>query len=140
MIILDTNVLSAIMQTVPDETVIAWLGQQPRQSVWTTVITIFEVRLGLSLLAQERRRTRLEEMFSWVISEELEQRVLPFDTTAAERAGELAAARQKSGFNIAERDTQIAGIVLARHAVIATRNVRDFVDLGSRVVNPWASL
>jgi len=35
------------------------------------------------------------------------------------------------------RDTQIAGIVLARRATLATRNVRHFSDIAAPVVNPW---
>lgn len=137
MIILDTNVLSSMMEVVPAAVLVDWLNRQPRQSVWTTAITIFEVRMGISLLPDGRRREGLEDVFSRVISEDLGARVLPFDTAAAEAAGELAAARRRSGFTIGERDTQIAGIVIARNAVIATRNVRDFRDLGPRVVNPW---
>jgi predicted nucleic acid-binding protein len=139
MIVLDTNVLSVVMQTVPDAAVVDWLGRQPRQSVWTTAITIFEVRMGLSLLPAGRRRAHLEAMFSKVLSEDLQERILSFDTAAAELAGELSAIRRLSGSNIAERDTQIAGIALARGATLATRNVKDFWDLELRVVNPWES-
>ena len=31
----------------------------------------------------------------------------------------------------------IAGIVLANHATLATRNVRHFEDIAKSVVNPW---
>jgi len=31
----------------------------------------------------------------------------------------------------------IAGIVLARHAILATRNTVHFSDLAESVVNPW---
>jgi predicted nucleic acid-binding protein len=35
------------------------------------------------------------------------------------------------------RDTVIAGIVVARHATLATRNLVHFEDLSVPVVNPW---
>jgi len=35
------------------------------------------------------------------------------------------------------RDTQIAGIALARRATLPTRNVKHFQDLTVSVVNPW---
>jgi predicted nucleic acid-binding protein len=56
MIVLDTNVLSAVMQREPEPTVVAWLDRQPSESVWTTVITVFEIRFGIALLAPGRRR------------------------------------------------------------------------------------
>lgn len=137
MIILDTNVLSALMQKVSDTRIVRWLDRQPSESVWITAITVFEARMGLALLPAGRRRKTLETAFAALVEEDLENRVLAFDTAAAAEAATLAAKRQRAGRPVDFRDTQIAGITLARRAVLATRNVRHFADLGSRVVNPW---
>ena len=139
MIILDTNVLSALMRTVPEARVVTWLDRQPAESVWITSITLFEARLGLALLPSGRRRQTLEAAFARLLEEDLENRVLDFDSAAATEAASLAAARQKNGRPVDMRDTQIAGIVLARHATLATRNVRHFGDLEISIVDPWAT-
>lgn len=138
MIILDTNVLSALMRTAPEAPVVAWLDRQPAESVWITSITLFEVRLGLALLPTGRRRQTLEAAFARLLKEDLENRVLDFDSAAAADAALLAAERQKAGRPVDMRDTQIAGIALARHATLATRNVRHFGDLKVPIVDPWA--
>lgn len=140
MIVLDTNVLSALMRKVPEAPVVAWLDRQPAESIWITSITVFEARLGLSLLPSGRRRKSLEAAFAKVLQEDLDNRVLDFDSAAATEAAELAASRRKAGRPMDIRDTQIAGIALARHATLATRNVRDFRDLNVKVVDPWASV
>ena len=137
MIILDTNVLSALMRTAPEASVVAWLDRQPAESVWITSITLFEARLGLALLPTGRRRQTLEGAFARLLKEDLENRVLDFDSAAVTEAASLAAGRQKAGRPVDMRDTQIAGIALARHATLATRNVRHFRDLNVPVVNPW---
>lgn len=137
MIILDTNVLSALMRTVPEGEVVRWLDQQPAESVWITSITLFETRLGLALLPKGQRRQSLESAFDRLLSEDLEHRVLDFDSAAANEAAALAAARQRNGRPVDLRDTQIAGIALARRATIATRNVRHFQDLSVTVIDPW---
>ncbi|MGQ0749244.1 MAG: type II toxin-antitoxin system VapC family toxin [Betaproteobacteria bacterium] len=139
MIILDTNVLSALMRTVPDASVVAWLDRQPAESIWITSITLFEARLGLALLPGGRRRKTLETAFARLLKEDLENRVLDFDSAAATEAALLAAARQKSGRPVDMRDTQIAGIALARRATLATRNVRHFTDLKVPIVDPWVA-
>lgn len=139
MIILDTNVLSALMQKAPEARVIAWLDRQPAESVWIASITLFESRLGLALLPKGRRRQTLEAAFSRLLKEDLENRVLDFDGDAATAAALLAAERQKTGRPVDMRDTQIAGIALARHATLATRNVRHFQDLKVPVVDPWVA-
>jgi predicted nucleic acid-binding protein len=137
LIILDTNVLSELMQNVPDPSVVEWLDRQPAESVWITSITLFEARLGLALLPNGRRRQALELAFEQLLAEDLEERVLDFDRSAAEAAAALAAERQRNGRTVDMRDTQIAGIVIARRATLATRNVKHFADLAAEVVNPW---
>jgi len=136
-IILDTNVLSALMRTAPDPPVVTWLDRQPAESVWITSITVFETRLGLALLPQGRRRRALEAAFARLLEDDLENRVLDFNAAAATSAALLAADRQRAVRPADLRDTQIAGIALARHATLATRNVRHFADLKVPVVDPW---
>jgi predicted nucleic acid-binding protein len=136
-IILDTNVLSALMRKAPEARVVGWLDRQPTESVWITSITLFEARLGLALLPKGRRQRTLEAAFTRLLQEDLENRVLDFDGAAATEAASLAAERQRTGRPVDMRDTQIAGIALARHAMLATRNVRHFQDLKVPVVNPW---
>jgi toxin FitB len=136
MIILDTNVLGALMRAVPDAAVVAWLDRQPAASVWITSITLFEARFGLALLPSGRRRQTLEAAFARLLKEDLENRVLDFDSAAATEAASLAATRRKMGRPVDMRDTQIAGIALARRAALATRNVRHFLDLEISIVDP----
>ena len=137
MIVLDTNVLSALMRQKPEASVVAWLDRQPAESVWITSVTLFEARFGLALLAKGRRRQALETAFERILKDDLEDRVLDFDGAAAGEAAILAAERQKRGRPVDMRDTQIAGIALARRATLATRNVRHFRDLNVPVVDPW---
>lgn len=125
------------MRKAPDPPVIEWLDQQPAESIWITSITLFEARLGLALLPKGRRRSALESAFEELLVEDLEGRILDFDRPAAEAAAALAAERQRQGRTVDFRDTQIAGVVLARRATFATRNVKHFSDLGADVVNPW---
>ncbi|HUB00271.1 MAG TPA: hypothetical protein VMA34_18200 [Terracidiphilus sp.] len=71
------------------------------------------------------------------VEEPLKARILSFDAAAAQQAASLAAAGQKKGRPKEPRDTMIAGIVLANHATLATRNVRQFEEIAASVVNPW---
>jgi predicted nucleic acid-binding protein len=137
-IILDTNVVSALMRTEPEARVVAWLDGQPGDSVWVTSITVFEARFGIPLLARGRRRRTLESAFGRLLEEDLESRVLNFDSAAAAAAGELAASRQRAGRPMDVRDTFIAGIALSRKASLATRNVRHFQGAGIALANPWS--
>jgi predicted nucleic acid-binding protein len=136
-IILDTNVLSALMQQPSNPEVIAWLDDQPAESIWITSITLFEARYGLNLLPEGQRKATLQERFDTLLSEDLENRVLLLDANAATEAAALAASRKARGRPVDMRDTFIAGIAMARRATLATRNVRHFEDLTVSVLNPW---
>ena len=137
MIVLDTNVLSTLMRKLPDAAVVRWLDRQPAESIWITSVTLFEARLGLALLPDGKRRAALASAFARLLEEDLQNRVLDFDTGAAIEAAELAARRQRAGRPVDIRDTQIAGIALARRATLATRNARHFADLKINVIDPW---
>ena len=139
MIVLDTNVLSALMRSSPDAVVVEWLDRQPADSVWLTSITVFEARFGLALLPKGRRRSGLERAFDRVLMEDLSSRVLTLDEMAAVTAAQIAADRQRAGRIVDLRDTLIAGIAQARRATIATRHTRHFEGLDVPVVDPWQS-
>ena len=135
MIILDTNVLSAAMSA--DREVIAWLDRQSHTSVWTTAVTLLEIRFGLEIMPAGRRKIEREAAFEGVTSDKLEGRVLSFDEHAALQTALIMAARQRAGKPREVRDSMIAGIAIAQRATLATRNVRHFDDLSVPVVDPW---
>lgn len=137
MVVLDTNVLSALMLRTPDQKVIAWLDRQPRSSVWTTAVTVLEIRFGLRIMPAGKRRTSLIAGFETMLTEKIEGRVLSFDSAAAQASADLMAARQKAGRPVELRDTMIAGIVVAARASLATRNTRHFSDLAIPLIDPW---
>jgi len=136
MIILDTNVLSAMLQPRPDDHVVAWLDKQARSSMWITSVTIFEIQFGLQILPAGKKRSLLTRTFESVLTDDIGGRMAPFDTAAAVYSAALMASRHKQGRPVELRDTMIAGIALACHATLATRNISHFEDLSVPVVNP----
>ncbi len=137
MIILDTNVLSALMQQTPNQQVIAWLDRQPASSIWTTSVTVLEIRYGLEIMAAGRKRTLLLQAFEALL-EKMGRRIVSFDADAAMQTAELMASRRRKGTPADLRDSMIAGIVLARRAGLATRNTSHFDDIPAQLMNPWA--
>ena len=135
MIVLDTNVLSALMRVAPEARVLAWLDEQVPDAVWTTAVTIYELQRGLELMPEGRKRRALTERMVSVLERVLRSRILPLDAEAGRVAGSLSAQRAARGGVMSAEDTLISGIVVARGATLATRNVRHFPDVP--VVNPW---
>lgn len=138
MILLDTNVLSAVMKDPPDRAIVSWLNRQPRSSIWITAVTVLEVEWGIKTMPLGKKRDRITRVYRSIVSE-LNNRVAAFDHEAAGFAADLMASTQKTGRATDIRDTMIAGIVLARNASFATRNITHFADIGATVINPWVA-
>lgn len=137
MIILDTNVLSALMRHDSEPAAVAWLDRQAPESFWITAITVFEIRFGIEILPDGRRRRRLADAFAEALASKLDRRILAVDRRAAEEAADMAAEQRRRGRSIEIRDLLIAGIASARRATLATRNTRHFENLGITLVDPW---
>ncbi len=138
MIILDTNVLSALMLREPDEEVVAWLDNLPPESIWTTSVTVFEIRFGLELLDDGSNKQRLKDAFESALTEDLAGRILDFDKFAAGEAAVLCGKQRKPGRAMEIRDAMIGGIARARRASVATRNVKHFEGAEVTIINPWS--
>lgn len=138
MIVLDTNVVSELMRPSPATAVVAWLGQQARGSLTTTAVTVAEIGFGLARLPAGRRATQLQEVAADVLAA-FPGQVLAFDASAAALYGEIAAARERSGYPVDALDAQIAAICRSCGAPLATRNTKDFVDTGVELLDPWGA-
>jgi predicted nucleic acid-binding protein len=137
MIVLDTNVISALMRREPEKPVVKWLDGQPAASVWITAITVMEIRFGLQTMPKGRRQDGLIKAFELMLKSTIEGRIASFDAEAGIQAAELMVQRKRRGRPAEVRDTMIAGIVLANRATLATRNTQHFEDLPVTVINPW---
>jgi hypothetical protein len=137
MIILDTNVLSELMKSQPDKLVVCWIGKHRATSLFITTLTQAEILYGLELLPEGKRRTALKKAAKSMFELDFAQRILPFDTNAAQLFATIAAKRRTLGRPISQIDAQIAAIVRSHNAILATRNVADFEECDISLLNPW---
>ncbi len=137
MLLLDTNVLSALVRTEPEAAIAAWLSAQREPSLCTAAICQAELWAGISIMPDGRRRIALEQAVHAMFVEEFEGRVLPFDEHAAFAYADIFAARRRAGRPGAATDLMIAATARTHDATVVTRNVRDFDGCGVSVVNPW---
>jgi toxin FitB len=137
MIVFDTNVISEILRSRPNERVVEWFDSVDVNQVATTAITVGELRFGAALLPQGSRRTALEQAIDGIVSRMFGGRIADFDFAATGPYASLRAARKLDGRPIPSQDAQIAAICISRQAVLATRNTKDFDGLGITLINPW---
>jgi toxin FitB len=136
MILLDTNVVSEAIKPMPDHNVRAWLDNQAGETLHLSTITIAEMRYGISALPEGRRKAMLLEALDGVVMLFVD-RILPFDTDAALRYGELAVKARTAGKGFPTPDGYIAAIAASHGFAIASRDASAFVAAGLEVIDPW---
>jgi len=139
MILLDTNVISAVMMPAPTRPVLRWLNDQDTLGLYLSSITLAEIGNGPRVLPDGRRRRDLEDRFTMFVAEGFEQRVLSFDESAALLYGEIMGRRKELGRPLGILDGQIAAIARAHQLTVVTRNTRDFEECGVELINPFDS-
>ncbi len=137
-VVLDTNVVSEIMRDEPHPDVLVWLDGRPTRELFVTAVTEAEVRTGIAFLPAGKRRRAIADAADRAFGGLFGGRVLPFDSEAARAYAGIAAARRAAGRPVSQADGQIAAIAHARGMVLATRNIRDFADMGIELIDPWA--
>ena len=137
MFLLDTNVLSVMMDEPLPLPVSEWLAGTPGRFIFTSTICQAEMLAGIAALPEGRRRHDLALAAQAMFDGYLAGKIWPFDTDAAEAYAEIFAARRRSGRHIEPPDLMIAAIALSRAAAVVTRNIGDFDGCGVAVINPW---
>lgn len=137
MILLDTNVLSALMRPVIDPAIAAWLVGQSSATLCTASLCEAEIRYGLARLPLGRRRNGLPAAFERLLAEGFSGRILPFDRAAAAASATFRAERERMGQPVAFADAMIAATAQVHGAAVATRKVDDFAGCGVTVINLW---
>ncbi len=136
-LLLDTNVLSEAQRPTPNARVLAWLDGVDEDRVFLSVASIAELRRGVALLEEGRRRAALTAWLANDLTARFDGRILPIDQGVAERWGDLMAESRKTGTALSVMDGFFAATALARALILVTRNVKDFAPFGVPLLNPW---
>jgi predicted nucleic acid-binding protein len=137
MILLDTNVLSELMKSTPERSVLEWLDTISSSKCFISAITKAEIELGIALLPEGKRKSSLL-VAAKLMFDEFPDRCLSFNSIASSKYADIVARRTQTGRPVSVEDAQIAAIALTHNLSLATRNTRDFELIeGLTVINPW---
>jgi toxin FitB len=136
-LLLDTNVLSEVQRPSPDLKVLGWLDAVDEDRVFMSVASVAELRRGIALLDDGRRRATLADWLANDLPARFAERILPIDHVVAECWGDLMAQSRRSGVALSVMDGFFAATALANDLTLVTRNVRDFTSFGVALFNPW---
>ena len=136
-LLLDTNVLSEVQRPAPSPKVLSWLDTIDEDRAFISAASIAELRRGIALLEDGRRRAALAAWLARDLPERFGGRTLPIDHAVAERWGDLMGQSRRSGLALSVMDGFFAATALANNLMLVTRNVKDFAVFGVPLLNPW---
>lgn len=136
--LLDTNMISELVARQPNEQVMAWLRNVPPNEVYLSALTIGEIKRGIEKLPGDSRRKH--ELTRWLEEELLvrfQGRIVALDAAVMLEWGRVVAGLEGRGRRLPLMDSLIAAQALYHRHELVTRNVKDFVGTGARLLNPW---
>ena len=134
--LLDTCVISELVRPSPNQNVVKWLNDIPNETFFLSVITIGEIRKGITKLPESKKKNRLTSWLHTLI-EDYQERILPIDLHVAENWGIIQGKADTNGTPLASVDSLIAAIACTHNLIVVTRNEKDFTASTVLLLNPW---
>jgi len=137
--LIDTNVISEFVRPKPSLQVKHWFESAEPESLFASVVTFGEIRLGIEDLPAGKRRAALEQWLEEGVPEWFQANLLPVTKAIADRWGQMTIQAKRKGVTISTADGLIAATALEHDLTLVTRNAKDFAGVGVKLFNPWGA-
>lgn len=136
--LLDTNVISELIKTKPNPRVVQWIEPTDETLLYLSVLTLGEIRKGITSLTDAKRRIRLEAWLDRDLVLRFSGRILPVDHAVADRWGRLAGSASARRSPIPVIDGLLAATALHYDLTLVTRDSKHLEAAGAALFDPWA--
>ena len=137
--LLDTCVLAELVKPNPNSKVIDWITDTDDEKLFLSVITIGEIRKGLTKLPESKKKKTLSNWLNKLL-EDYQTRIYQINIMVAENWGIIQCSAEKSGTPISSVDSLIAAVAYTHNLTLVTRNEKDFIPSNVPIVNPWSEI
>ena len=135
--LIDTNVISEFVKSKPNPRVVHWFESADPDTLFASVLTLGEIRMGIENMPLSKRRAELEQWLEQGVPAWFQSNLLPVTEAIADRWARLTIQAKKRGAQVDTADGLIAATAVEHKLSIVTRDVKDFEELGIGIVNPW---
>jgi toxin FitB len=135
--LVDTNVVSELAKPKPDQKTVTFLAREPLLALFTSSVTLGEIRYGVSCIPDVLKRERRTYWLEHTIRPLFAGRVLEITEEVVFRWRVMLERGKAQGLTFAQPDLFIAATASVHSLIVVTRNLRDFQPCGVPVFNPW---
>lgn len=135
--LLDTNVLSELRRPKPDRNVHAFIASQPLEHLYVSSVTFAEIRFGIELVTDAKRRSDLNDWLVQRVRPMFAQRVLEVSEDVMLKWRLLVEVGRKAKHTFSQPDLLIAATALQHGLTIVSRDLKEYKKAGAPTFNPW---
>jgi len=135
--LLDTNLISELVRPRPNSGVLDWIKSTDESILHISVLTVGEIRKGIAVLADGRRRASLESWLEHELASRFSGRILSIDQGVADRWGRISAAAKTRGMPLPVIDGLLAATALHFNLTVVSRDRTYAAVAGLDFFNPW---
>ena len=135
--LLDTNIISELVKAKPEPRVTAWIENIDESLLYLSVLTLGEIRKGITSLRDGARRVSLEAWLDRDLVLRFSDRIISIDLDVADRWGRIAGSASTRKAPLPVVDGLLAATALQYDLTLVTRNIADIAGSGVAVFNPW---
>jgi predicted nucleic acid-binding protein len=135
--LLDTSVISEPKQKQPNPQVISWLESRAENKMFLSVITIGEIKKGITRLEQLGRKRSDLDLWLGSLQRRFAGRILPLDIDTLLDWGQMLGEFETKGIVRPAIDSLLEATALNKRMALVTRNVKNFQNSPVQILNPW---
>jgi len=135
--LLDTNVISELRRPRPEPNVLTFIAAQPLDHLYISAVTLAEIRFGIEVVADARRRAELNAWLTHRVRPMFDGRILAVSEEVMFKWRLLVEDGRKARHTFSQPDLIIAATALHHGLTIVTRDTKDFARARVPVLNPW---
>ena len=135
--LLDTNILSELRRTRPQMKVVTFVASQPLERLYVSTVTLAEIRFGIELINDEKRRFELNDWLDHKVRPMFDERILPVSEDVIFKWRLLVESGRKIGLTYSQPGLLIAATALHYGLTVVSRDTCEFERAGVPVTNPW---
>ncbi len=135
---LDTNVISELLEERPAKKVINWIKDRAEreESIYISAIAKAEIEYGINIMHDGKKKNALAQNANFFFNVR-KKTCYAFNAQSAYYYAQIRVAQEKAGRNCGDRDTMTAAIAVQHKLVLATGDA-DFTGVETlQTVNPW---
>jgi len=135
--LVDTCVISELIKSDNSERVFSWFRNQDFDNLFVSVMSIGELWKGISRMTDSKKKSVLNKWFDEDVIKFYRNRIMAIDFDIVMIWGSLYANLERIGRKIPTIDLLISSTALFYDMILVTRNTKDFVHTGCKLLNPW---